>query len=698
MAHDHSHHDHDHDKVHGHAPGSASIQGKGHDYIRDELQLDAETGRISLQIMATLIGGVLLVCSFLAQLLWSNDFYADTLGFASAILLGAPLVWVAIKDMIEGHMHMNELVALAVLAAFAIGQYQEAAAIAFFMILSVLIENRTALGAQASIESLVRITPTRAHRLRDGQETEVEAKELRTGDIVRVRPGDNIPADGKVVRGGSTVNQANITGESLPVDKVEGDEVFGGTINVTGVMDLEVTKAGHDTTLGRVKDLILQAERTKIPIMRMIDRYAGWYTPTVLMLVAIMLWFNLRQDTANAVERAIAMLVIACPCALILATPTAMVAGLSSAARLGVLVKNVIDLEAARNLTAIVFDKTGTLTTGSLSVTRLSPAEGVDAVELLRAAASVEQNSKHPVARAVVDVARKAKLRLEEPTGFEEVSGRGVRGKVTNGQVLVGRSTWLTDAGVVQLPADSVTTIVETQSSPEAEGLSLLFVVRDGKLLGWIGLEDNARAEAPAAIDKLRDLGIKNLTIVTGDRQSVAKRVAAQMHMTNFKADVLPHEKLELVDALKAKGHRVAVIGDGVNDAPALAAGDVSIAMGAAGSDVAIHSASIALMNNNLNRIPFLVQLSRQTSRVIRQNLLIGGGFIIIFMALAAAGKVTAITAAALHVVSSLLVVFNSARLVREGEDIEHAEAEVLARTQARAAAAEGPHPAPVTA
>ena len=675
--------------AHEHAPDQAATpaatSGAGRDFAPDDVHLDTATGRISYQIIATLVGGVLLICSLLAELIWDYGRveagpYSSVLAFVSAILLGTPLVVVAVKDMLRGQMHMNELVALAVFAAFANGRYQEAAAIAFFMILSVLIESRTALGAQASIESLVKITPTRAHRLTNGSETEVEAKDLIPGDVVRVRPGDNIPADGRVTKGQSTVNQANITGESLPIDKSEDDEVFGGTINVTGVMDIEVTKAGADTTLGRVKDLILQAERTKIPLMRLIDQYAGWYTPTVLMIVAIVLPFNLQEHSpSEAFDRAISMLVAACPFAVILATPTAMVAALSSAARLGVLIKNVVDLEGARNLTAMVFDKTGTLTTGVLEVTRLSPHEGVEPAELLQTAAAVEQNSRHPVARAVVAVARKAKLTLAEPSEFEEVAGRGVRAVVDGRQVLVGRAAWLSEGEVVQLSAEAVAAIGAARTSPQAEGLSVLFVVRDGVLLGWVGLEDNARAEAPAAIDQLRESGLKNLTIVTGDRESVAKRVAAQMHMTNYAADVLPHEKLELVRQLKQKGHRVAVVGDGVNDAPALAAGDISIAMGAAGSDVAIHSASVALMNNNLNRIPFLIQLSKRTMRVTMQNLVVGGGFIVVFMSLGAMG-LPAIVTAMLHVLSSLIVVFNSARLVREGEGIEHAEAESLTR------------------
>jgi len=557
------------------------------------------------------------------------------------------------------------------------------------MIVSGLIEKRTAIGAQASIESLIKLSPTKAQRLlgaagdaADAGEELVEAKDLRPGDVIRVRPGDNIPADGRILRGTSTVNQASITGESLPVDKAAGDEAFGGTINLTGVLDIEVLKAGADTLLGRVKDLILQAERTRTPIMRLVDQYAVWYTPTVLMLVGVVLFFALRSDPDTAFSRAIAMLVVACPSALILATPTAMVAGLSAAARLGVLVKSVVTLEAARNLTAIVFDKTGTLTTGILSVSRLAPVEGVEPAELLRLAAIAEQDSRHPVARAVTEMARRANLAIERPDAFEEIAGRGVAATLGDSRILVGRASWLADPEGGLDPAEA-SAIGRIQASDEADGLSVLYVVRDGRLAGWIGLEDNARPEAAEAVDRLKQLGLQRLVILTGDRTSVARRVAEQMHFSEFKAEVLPHEKLEMVDELKARGHRVAVIGDGVNDAPALAAGDISIAMGAAGSDVAIHSASIALLNSNLSRIPFLIELSRRTITVIRQNMAIGVLFIVVFLALAGAGYVSPVTAALVHVASGLIVIFNSARLVRCGEALEQEEADRAAAEQA---------------
>lgn len=637
-------------------------------------EIEAETLKASSLLIFTLMGGMLVLSSFVvdspvvARILFqyeasvgSNNPYADIIALAGAILLGAPLVWHALKGLVKGHTHMEELVALAVVAAIALGEYQEAGIIAFFMVISNLIETRTALGARASIESLLRLTPDRALRLLpDRSEEEVDAQDLRPGEVIRVRPGDNIPADGTVVTGESTVNQANITGESLPVDKHVGDEVFSGTNNLNGVLDVEVTKAGKDTTLGRVQELILGAEATRSPLMRLIDRYAGWYTPTVCMLAGIVWFFS--QDKDVGVHKAITMLIIACPCALVLATPTAMVAALSCAARLGILIKNVVQLEFARNLTAVIFDKTGTLTTGELSVTQMKPAPGIDGADLLYVAASAEQMSKHPTAIAVVEVAKRAKVDLAQPDNFKEVAGRGVTARVGDDEIMVGRSKWLAEQGIDM-------SIMEDPEYAEPEGVSMLYAARNGKCLGWIGLEDRTRDEARAAIDELRELNIHNISMVTGDKWSVARRVGAEMGCSEVQAEVLPEEKLRLVDDLRRRGHRVAVVGDGVNDAPMLAASDLGIAMGAAGSDVAITSASIALMNNDLRRLPFLIRLSRATTKVVWQNILFGVAFIVVMMTLAVWGPLTPVVAAVAHTFAALVVTFNSARLFRFGED-----------------------------
>jgi len=631
-----------------------------HDHLKESIQ--AQTGRASILLIATLMGGLLVLNSFVAQWVFEAPQYADTFALLGALLLGTPMVIHALKHLMAGHMHMDELVAMAILAAMAIGQYQEAGVIAFFVIIATLIESRTALGARASIESLIRLTPTRATLLDEqGNEHEVEARQLRPGQMIRVLPGDNIAADGLVVSGESTVNQANITGESLPVDKAVGDEVFNGTVNLTGALDIRVTKAGSETTLGRVQSLILDAERTRIPLMRLIDQYAAWYTPTILMLAGIVL-FVLRDS--DGMTRAITMLVVACPCALILATPTAMVAALSAAARLGILVKNVVTLEGARNLTAIVLDKTGTLTTGELSVTQMKPTPGVDGSDLLRSAASADQLSRHPGAKALLAVAKQAKLRLSPADKFEEVSGKGVSAVIDGQEVLVGRGSWLASRGVDL-------SLMQNPDYAEPEGVSVLCVARGGKFMGWVGMEDRTRDEARHAIDELRELGVRSLIMVTGDKWSVARRVAAEMGCSEVQAEVLPAQKLEIVDKLRAKRHLVAVVGDGVNDAPALAAGDFGIAMGAAGSDVAIHSANIALMNNDLRRLPFLIRLSRKSTWVIWQNLLFGITFIVVMLALGAMGILNPMMGAFLHTVSSAIVILNSARLVRFGEEID---------------------------
>lgn len=658
--HEHDHHGHDHgDHDHGHHIG------------------EQEERKIDLQILAVLVGGIVLLAAVICWIVFETSEQYAILAAIASVLLGGPIVYGAAKSMITGKCshdhgpgehhhheaggsHMEELVAIAVLASFAQGAagkpdaFLECAAVAFFMLIASYIEHRTAAGALRSIEDLIRITPTRALKLTENGEEEVPAAQLKSGDRVIIRPGDNIPADGIIRKGSSTINQANITGESVPVEKTLEDEVFSGTINETGVLEVEVTRAGADSTLGKVQDLILQAAASRPAVMRMLNKYAGYYTPAVLMIAGIVYFFSQNLD------HAISLLLIACPCAIILAAPTAMVAGLSAASRLGVYVKNVSDLEVSRRISAIVLDKTGTLTVGQLSVTRLFPVEGVTGPELLAAAAAVEHNSKHPVAKAVVKMSQKARVQLAEATNFEEVAGRGVKGLVDGRQIFVGREAWIAEQGVD----------ISSLDTTSAEGMSVLFVARDGQPMGWIGLEDQVRKGAAVSMDELEALGVKRRVMITGDRWSPARKVAAAIHVTDIEAEALPGDKLELVKDLRKAGHTVAVVGDGVNDGPALAAGDVSIAMGAAGSDVALNSASVALMNNELNRIPFLVTLSRRTVSVIRQNLIGTMIYIFIMLLFLAAGWMSPLVAAIGHGVSSIVVVFNSARLIREGENL----------------------------
>ena len=549
------HHDHDHkcDSGHDHEHTNTSI--------------------------TNMVAGLVFIANsfFMEWFAGADNQVAGISAFVGAIILGYPILRLAVKDIMRGMLTINELVAIAFLAAMASGEsqlggYQTAGVVAFFMLLGELIESRTAAGARASIASLVKLTPTKARRIIGSEEEEVAASELKVGDKIRIRPGDNVAADGKIVSGQGSINQANITGESLPVDKGAGDEVFAGTINLNGVLEVEVTSAGEDTTFGRVRDLILSAEQTKLPIMRIIDQYMGYYTPLVLVIAGIVWFFT------HDIERVVSVLVIACPCAFILASPTAMVAALASAARLGVLIKNVGDIEIAARINAFVFDKTGTLTTGELAVSRLAPQGDIKPAELLKVAATAEKFSNHPTAKALANLAAEAGLNLADPADFKETAGKGVQAKLDGSSVVIGRAQWLRDNGV----ADDFEAKVDLK---ETEGYSLLFVARDGACIGWIGLQDATRTEAKEALTDLLDSGVQRVAMVSGDRQPVAARVAAEIGCGEVVAECLPQNKVDYVTDLKSRGYRVAVIGDGVNDAPALAAGDMGVAMGAAGRD-----------------------------------------------------------------------------------------------------------------
>jgi len=661
--HDHDHHDHEH---HDHEHHHDHDCGCGHDHDPDEptrcISCGAPIGegvghsRSMGRASFAFVGGFLIVNSYLLSWLFPNEVFAADLSAAiGAVTLALPIVVTAIRDLIEGRVYMNELVALAILAAFASGDFRTAGIVAFFLLITIIIESHTASGAQRSIEELIRLTPRTAHKIGEEGETDVSVKDLALNDIISVRPGENFPVDGVIVRGESAVNQASITGESMPEDKNAGDEVYAGTLNISGSLEVRVTRLGKDTTLGKVEQMIRSAERNKTPFVRIIDRYAGYYTPTILMLAIITWWLP-----GGSMDRVISLLVISCPCAVVLATPTTIVAAVAAAARLGVLIKNINHLELAGKIRTVVFDKTGTLTEGELSVARLNPvAEGVEPAELLLTAISLEAHSNHPTAQALQRLAAEVGIPAKPVSGFQEVPGKGVIAMLDGKRVLVGRAVWLESVGVT-LPA---------LDSKETETMSVVYVAVEDKVIGWIGFKDKIRSEAAAAINELKSIGVTRCAMVTGDRGSVAVSIAAQLSIDDIRSDCLPETKVAYVEEVK-KTSTVAVVGDGVNDAPALAAGDLGIAMGAIGSDIAINSASIALMTNDLRRVPFLIVLSRKTSAIMYQNLAFGLTFVLCGIILSVFGRMDPIAAAALHTISTLIVIFNSARLVRTGEDL----------------------------
>ncbi|WP_414664672.1 heavy metal translocating P-type ATPase [Horticoccus sp. 23ND18S-11] len=613
---------------------------------------------LHVRICLVALGLLCLGLSVVAQ--WLRPDQADVLSLWAMLGLALAAIPVLIDSLTSlkadgfeaTKYYMDQFVALAILACFAIGQYATGTIVAAILIVGQILEEHTTLGVEEAVNSLTRLARVKARRLPASGATEdlVDAADLHLGDRVRVLPGDTVPADGRILSGLTTLDQATITGESLPVDAEVGSAVYAGTTNLTGAIEFEVTKTGDDTVIGRVKHIVEEAKTSRAPVMRLIDDYTRYYMPLVLIIAGFVLFFT------RDVERAIAVIIVAMPCAFVLASPSAMVAALAVASRLGILVKSSRFFEATQSIDTVVFDKTGTLTTGQLRVVSLHPAGGVTEDELLALAAALETHSTHPVARAILGEARVRGLAVDASLQTQEVAGRGVRG----GGLAAGRRAWIAELGV-EIPAD----VTDTANA------SSLYVARHGTFAGAILLADAIRAETKATAESLRALGIEEFVMLTGDREAVAREIAAEAGITRFRANCLPEQKLEEVRALKAAGRRVLVVGDGVNDAPALAAGDLGVAMGALGSDVAIKTADVALMGNDLRHLPRFIALSDRTLRIINQNLLWGLGFIALFVALSAFGLVSPIVAAFLHEFSAFFVIFNSARLLRFDETAE---------------------------
>lgn len=628
--------------------------------------------QIERWILIYLIGGVLVLTSLLSKLFnWVNEDVATLPAALGALLLGAPLFWNAAKELWRGQPTSATLASLAIIAAMATGRYEMAGFLAFILLIADQVVRRTAWGAQRAIEQLVRLTPDTARIVEDGAEREVQLDEVQVGQTVRVRPGENLPVDGRVSTGRSTVNQASLTGEAVPVEVQPGNEVYAGTTNLTGTIELRVTSVGADTTIGKVTELIREAESSKTPRQLLIEQVAAYFVP-VAITVAGLVWYFMSQSpdaqvAARATETAITVLVVFCPSALLLSSPTAMVAAFAAAARLGIMIKQPNYLEASSNVDMVILDKTGTLTTGVFAVARLAPAEGVEGADLLRAAADAEQQSNHPLARSIMHTARSARVQPTEPSEFEEIHGRGVRAVTNDGEVLAGRGGWL---------VENHPEIKEQFENVEQqlEGMTGVHVMRDGKYLGAVGLEDKLRDNAKNVVDRLRQLGVRRIGILTGDRLAVGKRVGAALGVDLVEAQCLPEEKHELIGDLVKSGRRVLMVGDGINDGPSLAVADVGVAMGLSGSDIATNSAGVALVNDDLSRVPFLVELARRTRAVIAQNIvasivIAGAG-----LALAATGQLSLWAAAMYHFVGDVFVIGNSFRLIRFGEEYTEAE------------------------
>ncbi len=606
------------------------------------------------------LGAALLLDGFLLERLSDQRAVGEMACLAGAVLC-AGLLCLRVLRGVRGPEHrLDELVALASIACFALGDYLTAGIVALLMLGALALEEHTASGALIAVESLLALAPKKARRLRDDDAwDEIPAHELAVGELVKILPGDAVPADGTIETGASALNEASVTGESMPVDKTPGDVVYAGTLNLTGSLDVRVDKVGEDTTLARVRNLIVEARRTRPRIAGALERAVMWYPPVVIMLAGLVL--ILTEDWG----RAISTIVAACPVALVVAVPSAAVAALAHAYRNGILVKRPQSLETAAGVSALVIDKTGTLTCGELRIVKVCALEPWREDELLARGAAVARLSQHPVARALCAHARALGIEIPQAAGVREEPGRGLVGTVAGEEVRIGRPEFLAHAGMDAAALG--------RFEADLRGFSTLAVAARGSVAGAFALEDRARPEARAAMDALRAAGVGRIVLITGDRTEVAQRTAADVGIAEVIAECLPDEKLAFVRRLRDEGHRVLVAGDGVNDAPALAAGDLSVAVGSGTSEIAIESADVALLRSDLRGITALLALARKSRGVAGQNLAIGGGLIVCGMFLAAFGYLSPVAAAVVQNAGALAVLLSSARLVSERGDGERA-------------------------
>jgi len=601
------------------------------------------------------LSGITLGLSWILGWLRLGPIFSPTvLAIASLILGGYPILKSAIKALLIPDLNVDTLVSIAAISATSVGAYQEAATVIFIMLLGESLEHFTVGKTRKAIASLIQLSPKVAWIRRGDREVQVPIEEVKPKEVVIVKPGERVPVDGKIISGCGFINQSMLTGESIPIEKGVGDRVYCGTINESGSCEIEAAQVAEDTKLAQIKRLILEAQAEKSPTQRLMDRFARYFIPAILT-IAIAAFII----TGEAV-RAITILIVACPCALVLGTPTAIVAAIGNAARHGILIKGGVSLEQMGRANILLVDKTGTLTHGRPKVVEMRPFDALDEKEILYWAAIAEKRSEHPLARAIIEKAEETGLDIPHPASFENFRGKGVKAQWDAKTIIVGSPEFIKGERIeIQESA------LEQLRLKESEGMTSLIVALDHRLLGIVSLADTLRERSKTTIDKIRQEGVSEIWMLTGDSREVASRIGKELGI-RFEAKLLPEEKVLIVKEWKRKGRRVAMIGDGVNDAPALAAADIGIAMGVVGTDVAIETADIALMNDELEKIPSVIRLSRKALRVIKENI----GFAIVFntvlVILSAQGWVTMILGAIMHQASSLLVIFNSMRLLRK--------------------------------
>jgi Cd2+/Zn2+-exporting ATPase len=618
------------------------------------------------ELLSVLISGAATAIGLLLRWTETLEPWGQKAAFIVAIISGAWFIFPkAIRAALRFQPDMNLLMTVAVIGAGAIGEWAEGASVAFLFALSELLESFSVFRARKAVQSLLALTPDTALVKRGKELQEVDVKEVLVGETIAIRSGARVPLDGEVIEGLSTINQAPITGESVPVEKKAGDTVFAGTINGEGSLQVKVSKASGDTTLSRIIKLVEEAQAQKAPSQRFVDTFAKYYTPAVMVLaLLVFLVPPLLFSGAWAVwtYRALVLLVIACPCALVISTPVSIVSGLTAMAKRGVLIKGGAHLEAVGKLKALAVDKTGTITEGKPAVTKVTTLGG-DEKAVVQIAAAIDSHSDHPLAKAVLRYAKEKGIEPSESTDYQAKTGRGAEGKINGEVYFVGNHRLTEELGL------STPEVQERLSRIEAEAQSVVIVGRKpgastvGQVLGIISIGDAVRANAATAVKSLHELGVR-IVMLSGDNQKTVDAIAKKVGIDDAKGNLLPEDKIARVQELLKEHRFVGMIGDGVNDAPAMAAATVGIAMGAAGTDTAIETADIALMEDDLMKVSETIQLGQRTERIIKTNIGFALGLKAVFLVLALFGKASLWLAILADTGATLLVIANSLRLL----------------------------------
>jgi Cd2+/Zn2+-exporting ATPase len=631
-------------------------------WLEHEEPVAPGTAGSRLRLVLLSISGVALAGGLTAGVVNASNQLAGPL-FAVSVIAGVPLTarkaWHSLR---LGSLDINVLMLVAATGAMALGQWSEAAAVVFLFAIAQALETRTLERARNAVRALMDLTPSEA-LIRDGSgERRVAVDSIVPGMVIVVKPGEKVPLDGAVVSGASAVNQAPVTGESLPIDKLPGDELFAGSINGRGALEMRVTRLRRDTTLARIIHMVEQAQSQRAPSQTFVERFARIYTPAVIALavaVAVVPPLALGAAWSVWIYRSLVLLVVSCPCALVISTPVSIVAALAGAARKGVLIKGGAHLERASAIRCIAFDKTGTLTRGTPEVLDVIAFDGESPAAVVGLAAAIEQRSEHPIAEAVIRHARQVRVEVPPATEVRSLTGLGAEGNVHGARVVLGNHRLFEERGLCS-PA-----LERLLDEVGARGRTPVLVARDNRAIGVISVADQPRPGSADAIDLLRRQGITALVMLSGDSQSTARAVAAELGLADFRAELLPEHKVAAINALRQQFGPVAMVGDGVNDAPALATADLGIVMGAAGSDAALETADVALMADELLKVPYALRLSRKTMRNIKVNLTISLVMKAAFVVAAVAGVATLWMAIVADTGASVIVVANALRLLR---------------------------------